>query len=94
MIAPSVEVTVQLPLTEPVAVVSSNGSEQIDVERVQWRRTVHDTADYVVVTAFDSDHRNRSYWPPREALPDWVPAPPVGWDVSAEAFIAARTVTL
>lgn len=94
---PVINVSIMIPLTEPVRVVEAGylPDTPITAERVEWRFcATSDPEDFrfgghETATAFSATHDNREI--PLGALPEWVPVPPE-WDALKAAVMGAVTL--
>ena len=73
-------VTLTLPIDPPHPFIADNeGNPETLATKVWWERTITEEGDYTYVTVFAEDGLNRSYYPPFDKAPNWVPRPPASW---------------
>ena len=72
-------VEITLPIDPPHPFTNAGNLETF-ATKVWWERTITEDGDHITyVTVFAEDGRNRSYYPPFDKAPDWVPRPTASW---------------
>ena len=82
-------VELALPIDPPHPFTAANiGNPEKLATKVLWERTITEEGDHTYVTVFAEDNLNRSYYPPFDAAPDWVPRPPDSWHATVSELAA------
>ena len=82
-----VEITLPIDPTHPF-IAHNAGNPETLATKVWWVRTIAEEDDLTRAVVLADDGMNRSYYPPDDPIPDWVPRPPDSWHATVSELAA------